>query len=99
MAHTEIDDDVLLSSEAFLALDNEQFFTGFDEVWLFTEAPASGKPDGLRMTSDQPLVSAPEGLEAWMREVGCIAGLGDGDGLNFAAFDAELARLWRPASQ
>ena len=95
--HAEVDDDVVIDVPTLLALVNEHnFLSGFDEIWLCTEIPKSGKPAELRITSDTPLGTAqPAGLAEWMLDSSCRAGLGDGDGLNFATFDPALAPLWR----
>lgn len=93
----EVDDDVVIEASSLLTLiDEHEFFSGFDEVWIFREIPRSGKPEGVRITSDTPLrATAPPGLARWMRETRCVAGLGDGDGLNFVTFDPALAALWQ----
>jgi hypothetical protein len=95
--HAEVDDDVAIEVQTFLALvDEHEFFLGFDVIWLCTEIPKSGKPEHIRLTSDAPLgPEPPAGLVDWMLGSFCCAGLGDGDGLNFATFDAALAALWR----
>jgi hypothetical protein len=95
--HAEVDDDVAIEVPTFLALvDEHEFSWGFDVIWLCTEIPKSGKPEHIRLTSDAPLgPEPPAGLADWMRGSSCCAGLGDGDGLNYATFDAALAALWR----
>jgi len=94
-AFVEIDDDVLLDAPTVLTLIGEgRFFTGFDEIWLFAEDPPVGKPTSIRLTSDQRIAGPSEVLKEWMQRVACTAGLGDGDGLNFATFDPTLANLW-----
>lgn len=95
--YTTVDDDVIIGIPAFFALvDEHDFLSGFDEVWLCAEKPGAGKPEGLRITSDTPLgPEPPSGLADWMLESSCGTGLGDGDGLNFATFDPALAALWR----
>jgi hypothetical protein len=96
-SYCEIDDDVLIDGPTLMMLIEEhQFLMGFDEIWLFAEAPTSGKPNELRITSDVRLSSPPpDGLQAWMRDVHCLAGLGDGHGLNFATYDESLAAQWQ----
>jgi hypothetical protein len=99
LAFAEVDRDVLVDIPTLLALihdDDHEWFTGFDEVWICSSKPARGKPDNLRMTGDRPLETEPSGLASWMRTSTCVLGLGDGDGLNFATFDAALADLLRP---
>jgi len=77
-------------------LVDDDFFHGFDEIWLFDDLPQLSKVPP-RFTSEQGgNFSAVEiELIAWMRETGCVAALGDGDGLRFATADPELASLWR----
>lgn len=96
--YVEVDDDVLIDVPTLFALIRDRcFLTGFDEVWLFEDPPKVGKPQYLRMTSDKPLRSGPSHeLVTWMRDANCLAGLGDGDGLNFATSDGTLAALWKP---
>jgi hypothetical protein len=96
-AYRAADDDVVIDGETLLSLINRGFFTGFDEIWLFAEPPLDGKPPSLRLTSDVRLgQKLPEGIASWMTESGSLAGLGDGDGLNFATSHSALADLWRP---
>jgi len=95
--HAEVEDDVLIEAKTLLALiDDHDFLTGFDEIWLCDEIPRSGKPRGVRLTSELRLGSEPPpGMAQWMLRAPCRAGLGDGDGLNFATFDDQLAARWR----
>jgi hypothetical protein len=71
------------------------FFTGFDELWLFDAAPDETKPKQVRITSDRPFSEAPPPtvLEAWMLRTGCRLGLGDGLGLNWVCADPRVASL------
>lgn len=88
-----LDGDVVLDVATLLELvEQHDFLTGFDEVWLCAEIPESSKPGPLRITSDTPLSGEPPaGLAKWMRASGCLVGLGDGDGLNVVTFDRALA--------
>lgn len=92
-----VGDDVVIEPLTLLGLISEyDFLSGFDEVWLCDAVPTAGKPERFRLTSDVSIGPAPaSGLVDWMQESNCRAGLGDGDGLNFATFDAALAALWR----
>jgi hypothetical protein len=94
--YAEVDDDVVIELPTLFALaDEHNFLSGFDEVWLCTNVPASGKPTRFRITSDVPFgAEPPAGLAEWMLRSSCVAGLGDGDGLNFATFDPQLAAVW-----
>jgi hypothetical protein len=86
----------LVSGEVLLALLFEHdFFSGFDEVWLFPSSPSSAKPEAVPLTSDVRLVhEPPAALTHWLCANDGLAGLGDGDGLNFMAFDPDLAKRW-----
>lgn len=87
----------MIEARTLLVLAHEHdFLSGFDEVWLCPGMPSSGKPAHLRLTSDRALADEPPaGLAEWMLAASCRAGLGDGDGLNFATFDPALVTLWR----
>ena len=95
--HREVEDDVAVPGAVLRSLiDEHHFFPRFDEIYLFPELPTRGKPASITITSDAPFGSrAPSGLAEWMQLAGCIAGLGDGIGLNFATFDHALATLWQ----
>ena len=95
--HAVVDDDVVIEAQTLLALvDDHDFLAGFDEIWLCDEIPRSGKPGDFRLTSEVRLGSeSPPGMAQWMLRAPCRAGLGDGDGLNFATFDDQLAGRWR----
>jgi hypothetical protein len=94
---TRVGDDVALPAASLPELmAHEGLFTGFDEVWLFDATPSHGKPASIRITSDVRLAAHPSTeLRKWMQSSGSIAGLGDGDGLNFVTREATLAELWR----
>lgn len=91
--YKRVDGDVVLDIPTLLGLVEEQdFLTGFDEVWLCAHIPKSNKPELFRMTSDTRLSGVPPAeLAEWMLASGCVVGLGDGDGLNVATFDRALA--------
>jgi len=96
--HATVDGDVVVALATLITcLDHPELFAGFDEIWLCDAMPTAGKPAHLGITSDRPLDSEPSpDLARWMRTASCMAGLGDGDGLNFATFDPALAAAWRP---
>lgn len=80
---------------SFRALLASELLAGFDEVWLCRgDAPATPPPD-TKITADKEIAQPSAGLIGWMKESGCLAGLGDGAGLNWIASDSELASLWR----
>jgi len=94
--YDELGSGLVISGEALLSLvDEHKVFDGFDEIWIFGERPIQDKPDAIRLISDRKLGPEPPGLLVdWMRNNGCIAGLGDGDGLNYATFSPVLDELW-----
>ena len=92
-----VDDDVVVVVSTMVDLIEEHdFLSGFDEIWLCDAVPTAGKPEQFRPTSDVPVGPTPPlGLAEWMRASACRAGLGDGDGLNFVTFDPVLTALWQ----
>ena len=97
--YATIDGDVVVETSTLIALAEEQdLLAGFDEIWLLDVLPAVSKPADVRITSDNPLgAEISVALTEWMLTSGCIAGLGDGDGLNFVTVSHELALAWHPA--
>lgn len=68
-------------------------FTGFDEIWCFHAMPDKPKPQNLSIVGPHDVRSdniPPEHLK-WLDVTGCIAGLGDGIGLNVVTSDRVLA--------
>ena len=69
------------------------FFTSLDELFLMPEWNDEFEGFPGRITSD--IVNfgeaTPLGLEEWMVDSGCLLALGDGNGLNFACIDPDLA--------
>lgn len=92
-----VGDDLAVDASGFVRIVNErEVLFGYDEVWLFSAVPHLGKPTEFSITSetrDEPLA---DGLTEWIKVSGCVAGLGDGDGLRYVTFDATIAELWRP---
>ena len=87
----------LVDGPTLIHLNAGDFFSGFDELWLFRERPAQAKPEGreLFFTSDTRRPGGPpERVERWFLENKGVAGLGDGDGLNWITPDPKLAPLW-----
>jgi hypothetical protein len=95
IAYSRVADDVSLSAANLLefARRNEEFFCGFDEMWLFRTPPVGDKPTGVRITSETDLRMADAELTAWMKSSECLLGLGDGSGLNFVTCDERVAAL------
>jgi len=85
MQYEFLDNNLLLSREAFLTmLTTYDLFNGFDEIWFFLTKPSVKLPSGLWITGPLEIVNdIPAGLIEWMKESGCVLGLGDGIGLNY----------------
>lgn len=68
-------------------------FRGLDELVLMPEWNEELESYPGRITSDLHDFNegTPLGLEEWMIDSGCLLALGDGQGLNFACPDADLA--------
>jgi hypothetical protein len=85
---------VVVPGQSLVRLDKTlNLFNGFDEVWCFDRTPARIKPKGAWLVAPLNLDSepAPPELHKWMADSNCQLGLGDGIGLNFAAFRREIA--------
>lgn len=63
-------------------LDDSNYFTGFDEVWLFEVPPKEPLPDRVVLTSDARVQKDPQ-VDAWIERTRCVVGLGDGLGLSY----------------
>ena len=72
-------------------------FRGIDEIYLCAEWNDEFEAFPGRITTDLSDFSeaTPLGLEDWMLDAGCLLALGDGDGLNFATLDPEIAERLR----
>ncbi len=70
---------------------------GNDEVLFLDEWNEEFESFPGRLTSDLHDFeeTTPLGLEEWMIDAGCVLAIGDGNGLNFATFDTELAEKLR----
>lgn len=97
----ELGGGVVITGELLLNLIEEHdYFHGFDEIWCFESPPSEPKPEAVPLTSDIKLQREPaDSLVKWMRSNSCIAGLGDGDGLNFVTFKPSLAELFSRQAQ
>jgi hypothetical protein len=69
-------------------------FTGFDEVWLFSETPPtedlSAIPSATSETTDFG-IGIPKELVKALERTQCLLVLGDGCGLNYATIDGRMA--------
>jgi hypothetical protein len=94
-------DGVLLKGDAFsrLRVHGDNFFTGYDELWMTCEGCSfSKKPSHLRISAEQPIGEVPvPGLGRWMKAMGICVGLGDGFGVNVATGDSSVVGLLRRA--
>jgi hypothetical protein len=72
-------------------------FGGFDEVYLCGEWNDEFESFPGRITSDLASFreATPLGLDDWMLQAVCLLALGDGDGLNFATPDPDIAERLR----
>ena len=79
----------------------ENFFNGFDEIWLFADVPPEELPDTLYLATNQWMRSehyradsdAPSLHEIirWMKSCGAVCGLSDGVCLEYVTHDTSLA--------
>ena len=69
------------------------FFDGASELFLCTEWHDELEPFPGRVSSDLNDFNegTPLGLEEWVADSGCLLALGDGNGLNFATPNSDLA--------
>ncbi len=91
-----VDGGVVLDRIAFskLRAHRDNFFTGYDEVWMAPDRSAIvKKPSHLRISAEQPISEAPvPGLGRWMKATGLGVGFGDGFGTNVATWDSSVVR-------
>jgi hypothetical protein len=87
---------VLLDGECFAALrvHGDNFFTGYDEIWMTGENDLRPKPPNIRLSSESAISELPvSGLGHWMQGEGLSLGLGDGYGVNVATFEPWVVQL------
>jgi len=72
-------------------------FHGTDELFLCSKWNDEFEPFPARITSDihDFNTDTPLGLEEWILDVACLLAIGDGNGLNFATLDSQLAEQLR----
>jgi hypothetical protein len=92
-----VDDGVLMDSDAFsrLRTHRDNFFTGYDELWMARDVSAIvKKPSHLRISAEQPISEAPVAdLGLWMKATGLCVGFGDGFGTNVATGESSVVRI------
>jgi len=78
-------------------LSSVGLLSGNDELYLCPEWNDEFEAFPGRITTDAIDFSetSPLGLEEWMIDCGCLLALGDGNGLNFATLDNEIAERLR----
>ena len=87
---------LVVPAASMVSLANDQnLFTGFDELWVFNRYPDIPKPDDLWIVApfnidNDPI---PSRLVSWMVDADCQLGLGDGIGLNYATPSEKIAGL------
>jgi hypothetical protein len=87
-----VDGAPVLRGEALVALAEDGFFNGFDEVWVLPEGSESLPPADASLVypflAEGPL---PGPLSSWIEQSGARLGVGDGFGLNLVVADNDLA--------
>ncbi len=88
---------LLLAPGELDQLSSIGMLTGTDEVLFVDDWNDEFETFPGRLSSDLTDFeeTTPLGLEEWMIHAGCVLAIGDGNGLNFATFDAELAQKLR----
>jgi hypothetical protein len=84
---------VFAATDVSQLVSHRGYFVGFDELWVFPNAPSVPLPTNVVLTSEEP-VAIDDDLARWMC-AGCLVGLGDGDGLNFVTTDPRIAARLR----
>lgn len=88
---------LLLAPGELDQLSSIGMLNGTDEVLFLADWNDEFESFPGRLTSDLHDFDTmtPLGLEEWMVDAGCVLAIGDGDGLNFATPDPELAAKLR----
>lgn len=85
------DGRIVLAARALAPLvDDPQVFAGYDEVYVFARRSQAVGPPPVALTSEEPVGPDPR-LASWFADTGCLLGLGDGYGLNYATPSRTLA--------
>lgn len=84
---------VISGASAVSLLDDQNLFTGFDELWIPAELPATGPPDEASLVAPLELdIESPAAIWAWLEVSQCRLGVGDGYGTNYVVADPALGR-------
>jgi hypothetical protein len=89
-----IDRAVLVSAEELKSLVRaREYFTGFDEIWLFDYAPSNIELPTMSITGESCIEDWYDStLGRWIRDTRCLLGLGDGCLLNVVSPTSDLCR-------
>lgn len=93
---TRLGRGVVLDMDDLAALlGHNNYFTGFDEIWLFPSRPPEQLPGDVLLTSDTRILraGASQVLARWMADARCVVGLGDGAGLNYVTLHPDVAQM------
>ena len=84
---------LIATSDSLMPLMNKyNLLNGFDEMWLFRTPPSIVLPIDIWITGPREITNeVPRGLAEWMTTSGCVLGLGDGIGLNYATTEEFIA--------
>ncbi|HET6383737.1 MAG TPA: hypothetical protein VFJ58_10125 [Armatimonadota bacterium] len=85
-------DGALISTAVALEMARtDEWFTGFEEVWLFSRPPAIEKPAALTIVPPvEYTTSLRTQIELWMERSGAALGIAGGLGTNYATLSANL---------
>lgn len=88
-----LDRSIVVPRLTLLELVREwDLFNGFDEVWFFESVPLLPRPADVVITADVSMKTRDLGhVAAWMEASGARLGLGDGEGVNYATIDPDIA--------
>jgi hypothetical protein len=89
----EVGDGVGIAlDDVWRVAEDDNYFTGFDELWLFDSAPSASPPETAAITADR-FIAGPDAaaISSWMATSGCRVGFGDGDGAYWVTHDERLA--------
>jgi hypothetical protein len=90
--HASLGPDLLIDRRALAdILREDNYFSGFDEIWLFADPPAVPKPEQIHLTIRAPTEESFAAIAEWMTATNCVVGLGDGTALCYVTNEAEVA--------
>ena len=91
-AHIEVE-AVILAPEQLYAAARAGVFAGFDQVWLLHRDRPEGevRPQNFLPSDSESFGRLIRGVEAGMKNAGCVLALADGFGLGYATWDSAFA--------